>query len=386
MNACQHHSDPSEAWLPEQWHRLELWLTPGLGPRLWQRLLTRFGTAERVLGASLHDLQQVEGVGPKLAAAIKSSRPELARKEWEGCRARGVQLLWQDETGYPEPLTRIADPPPVLYCQGAWQRRDALAVAIVGSRHGTLYGRQTAEKLAAGLAAAGVTVVSGLARGIDAAAHRGALQAGGRTLAVFATGLAEIYPPEHADLAAEIAQHGALLSEAPLHQPALPGLFPQRNRIISGLALGVIVVEASRSSGALHTARHAVEQNREVFAVPGRIDSPASLGCLDLIRDGATLVRDVEDVLSALGPLAQPVPLNHRQEVLTPCELLLSDQERSILNLVAREATAIDEIVRTSALETSRVLTTLTVLEMRRLIQRLPGGFVARTAGSPTSG
>lgn len=386
MSACQHDPDPSNARRPEQWHRLELWLTPGLGPRLWQRLLSRFGTAEQVLWASLADLQQVEGVGPKLAAAIKSSRPEQARSEWEACRSRGIQLLWQDDTGYPELLTRISDPPPVLYCQGELHPRDALAVAIVGSRHCTLYGRQTAEKLAAGLAAAGVTVVSGLARGIDAAAHRGALQAGGRTLAVLATGLAEIYPPEHADLAAEITQQGALLSEAPLHQQALPGLFPQRNRIISGLALGVIVVEASRSSGALHTARHALEQNREVFAVPGRIDSPASLGCLDLIRDGATLVRDVEDVLSALGPLAQPVPLNRREQVLTPCELLLSEQERTILNLVAREATAIDEIVRTSALETSRVLTTLTVLEMRRLIQRLPGGFVARTAGSPTSG
>lgn len=376
-----HDADDPDASSRERWRKLELWLTPGIGPRLWQNLMNHFGTADRVLQASLAELQQIDGVGPKLAAAIRTARPETAQREWLDCQSRGVRLLWRGESDFPEPLTRICDPPPLLYCQGAWKPADALAIAIVGSRHCTLYGRQTAEKLAAGLARAGLTVVSGLARGIDAAAHRGALQAGGRTLAVFATGLAEVYPPEHADLAGDIAQQGALLSEAPLRQTALPGLFPQRNRIISGLALGVIVVEASRSSGALHTARHALEQSREVFAVPGRIDSPASLGCLDLLRDGATLVRDVDDVLTALGPLTQPVARNATNTVLNPAELLLSEHERAILNRIAQDATAIDEVVRASGMEASRVLTTLTVLEMRRLIRRLPGGFVARAPG-----
>jgi DNA processing protein len=365
----------------ERWRRLELWLTPGLGPRLWQLLLARFESAERVLAASLAELQQVDGVGPKLAAEIKTSRPEAAQREWAECRERGINLFWLDDDRYPEPLSRIPDPPPVLYCRGELQPADALAVAIVGSRHCTLYGRQTAEKLAAGLTQAGLTVISGLARGIDAAAHRGALQAGGRTLAVFATGLADVYPPEHADLAEEIAHQGAVLSESPLKQAPLPGLFPQRNRIISGLSLGVIVVEASRTSGALHTARHAMEQNREVFAVPGRIDSEASGGCLDLIRDGATLIRGVDDVLSALGPLTKPVVRAVSDTVLTPAELLLSDHERGILNLVGLEPSAVDEIVRAAEMETSRVLTTLTVLEMRRLIRRLPGGFVVRATG-----
>jgi DNA processing protein len=345
---------------------------------LWQLLLARFETAERALTASIAELQQVDGVGPKLAAAIKTSRPEAAEREWTECRERGIDLHWLDDAGYPEPLSRIPDPPPVLFCRGELRPADALAVAIVGSRRCTLYGRQTAERLAAGLTQAGLTVVSGLARGIDAAAHRGALQAGGRTLAVFATGLAEVYPPEHADLAEEIARQGALLSESTLKQAPLAGLFPQRNRIISGLSLGVIVVEASRSSGALHTARHAMEQNREVFAVPGRIDSEASAGCLDLIRDGATLIRGVDDVLTALGPLTKPVARAVSDTVLSPAELLLSDHERGVLNLVGLDPSAVDEIVRAAEMETSRVLTTLTVLEMRRLIRRLPGGFVVR--------
>jgi len=371
-------SDPDQI---ERWRRLELWLTPGIGPRIWQLLLARFGSAEAVLHSSINELQQVDGVGPKLAAAIKTSRPEGAQREWEDCQSRGVDLLWQDDDRYPEPLTRTADPPPVLYCRGELKPADALAVAIVGSRHCTLYGRQTAERLAAALTRAGLTVVSGLARGIDASAHSGALQAGGRTLAVFATGLAEIYPPEHAELANAISKQGALLSESPLKQAALPGLFPQRNRIISGLSLGVIVVEASRASGALHTARHAMEQNREVFAVPGRIDSDASVGCLDLIRDGATLIRDVDDVLNALGPLTQPVIKSVSETVLAPAELLLSDHERAILNHVGIEPVAVDEVVRAADIETSRVLTTLTVLEMRRLVRRLPGGYIVRSPG-----
>jgi DNA processing protein len=359
---------------------LRLMLVNGIGPRTWQALLDAFGTPAEVFAATTGQLQQVNGVGPKLAAGIRLSDPATALDEWTACQRDGVKLFVRGRDDYPAALGRITDPPPVLYCRGTLTKADELAVAIVGSRHCTAYGRQTAEKLAGALARAGITVVSGLARGIDACAHQGALNAGGRTLAVFATGLQTIYPPEHRELAEEVAANGALLTESPLRQQPLPGLFPQRNRIIAGLSLGVIVIEAGRASGALHTARHAMEQNREVFAVPGRIDSEHSLGCLDLIRDGATLIRDVQDVLNALGPLTTPVPKAAAPEenIHHPAELLLSDQERAILHCVLSDTLSVDEVVRAAGLETSRVLTTLTVLEMRQLVRRLPGGFVAR--------
>lgn len=359
---------------------LRLALVNGIGPRTSQSLIEAFGSPADVFAATSDQLQRVNGVGPKVAAAIRQSHPATALDEWTACQRDGVKLFVRGRDDYPAGLARIADPPPVLYCRGTLTKADELAVGIVGSRHCTPYGRQTAEKLAGALARAGMTVVSGLARGIDACAHRGALQAGGRTFAVFATGLQTIYPPEHRDLAEDVAAQGALLTESPLRQQPLPGLFPQRNRIIAGLSLGVIVIEAGRSSGALHTARHAMEQNREVFAVPGRIDSEHSLGCLDLIRDGATLIRDVDDVLNALGPLTKPVPKADAptEKIHHPAELLLSDQERAVLQFVATEALSVDEVVRAAGLETSRVLTTLTVLEMRQLVRRLPGGFVVR--------
>ncbi|OYW25087.1 MAG: DNA processing protein DprA, partial [Planctomycetales bacterium 12-60-4] len=201
---------------------LQLTMVPGIGPRTWQLLLQTFNSAERILQASIHGLQEVDGVGPKLATAIRNSQRVAAETEWRRCQAAGYQLYPRGAAGYPPALERIPDPPPLLYCQGGLRPEDELSVAIVGSRRCTLYGRQTAEKLAAGLARAGFTVVSGLARGIDAAAHRGALNAGGRTIAVFATGLADVYPPEHKELAEEISRQGALLTESPLDQAPLP--------------------------------------------------------------------------------------------------------------------------------------------------------------------
>lgn len=357
---------------------MQLNLVSGVGPRLWQNLLAAFGAPTDILRATLSDLQRVPGIGPKVASAIRMSARSDAEREWQRCLELGVEVVLRDRAGYSPELGRIPDPPPLLYRRGDWQPADALAVSIVGSRHSTAYGRRIAEQLAGGLARAGFTIVSGLARGIDAAAHRGALQAGGRTIAVCATGMNHVYPPEHRDLADEISRQGSLLTESPLDQAPLPGLFPQRNRIVSGLSVGVIVVEASRKSGALHTARHALEQNRELFAVPGQIDSEHSLGCLDLIRDGVTLIRGVDDVLSALGPLTQPVERAKNDVVHIPAELVLTEQERTILNLVGRDATPIDELVRQAGLEINRVLTTLTMLEMRRLLRRLPGNCVVR--------
>lgn len=353
----------------------------GLGPRLQTLLRERIGSPTQILAASGPELLAVDGIGPKLSVAITQARgsPE-AIAELAHCRRLGVELQLLGQPGYPAPLAETCDPPQVLYRKGAYLPQDELAVAIVGSRRATLYGRQMAEKLAASLARAGVTVVSGLARGIDACAHRGALSAGGRTIAVLATGLAHIYPPEHVDLSDEIAGQGCLWTEAPLTRGPLPGVFPQRNRIISGLCRGVVIVEAGRQSGALHTARHALEQGREVFAVPGRIDSPESAGCHDLIRDGVTLLRSVEDVLEGLGPLPQPVAAGPDQTLLTPRELSLNEQERLVLQAVPTEPTLLDDVLNSVALPAPQVLATLTVLEMKRLARRLPGGRIVRVS------
>lgn len=358
---------------------IRLNLVPGLGPRTYVQLLERFGSPRGILDASIDELQQVRNVGPKLAMSLIVHGTEAAaREELTKSRLSGVSLALRDAPGYPVALGQIPDPPTVIYYKGTLTESDGLAIAIVGSRHCTAYGRQQARRLAYALASMGVTVVSGLARGIDAEAHRGAIEAGGRTIGVCATGLNTIYPPEHVELAASVMEHGCLLTESPMDQAPKSGLFPQRNRIISGLSMGVILIEAGRNSGALHTARHAMEQNREVFALPGRVDSEASLGCLDLIRDGATLIRGVEDVLTALGPLSAPVKRTPAETVCKPAELMLPDQERAILNLVSTESTPVDEVIRAAAIEPSRVLSTLTVLEMKRLIRRLPGGFVVR--------
>jgi DNA processing protein len=261
------------------------------------------------------------------------------------------------------------------------QPSDGLAVAIVGTRHGSQYGLAQADRLAAGLARCGYTIVSGLARGIDAAAHRGALKAGGRTIAVLGSGVLSVYPPEHVSLAAEIAQHGAVISENPTRSPPLPGAFPQRNRIITGLSLGVIVVEASERSGALISARHAMEQGREVFALPGRVDSRTSRGCHRLIRDGAKLVETIDDVLEELGPLATPTPVasdTASPPIRHPGELQLNEPEKAVLAAIDDEPIAIDTIIAASGLPVQNVLSTLSVLEMRRLIRRLGGNRVMR--------
>ena len=361
---------------------LRLHMVPGIGPRHSQLLFDHFGSAQAVLSASIGQLQEVEGIGPQIAnsiAAVKLGRD--AEQELAEAQRLGVKFLRRGTDEYPQAVQRICDPPLLLYCQGDLQPRDELAVAIVGARRCTVYGKQQAEKLAAALAQAGVTIVSGLARGIDAAAHQGALSVDGRTIAVMGTGLAEIYPPEHRELAEQVVAHGAMLTEFTLAQRAHAGLFPQRNRIISGLSLAVVIVEASRSSGALHTARHAMEQGREVLAVPGRIDSLASEGCHDLIRDGATLVRHVDDIMAAIGPLTKPVRASSDSAATVHSlrELSLNEIERHVLNLITADPIHQDQIIAGTSLEPPRVLSTLTVLEMKRLIRRQPGGFFIRS-------
>ena len=358
---------------------LRLSLISGVGPRIRQALLERFGSAKAALAAAPSALREVYGVGPKLMHKIAGADHEIdVEAEIALCREHGIDILTEAHTAYPRILREIHDPPGVLFVRGTLRPNDALAVGIVGTRHGTPYGLRQAERLAGGLARAGLTIVSGLARGIDAAAHRGALAAGGRTIAVLASGVMNIYPPEHDKLAEEVAAHGALLSESPPHSEPLAGTFPQRNRLISGLSLGVIVVEAPERSGALITARHAMEQGREVFAVPGNVDSRASRGCHQLIRDGAKLVESVDDVLEELGPLVEAAPRDDGQVIHHPAELLLNELEQQVLAAIGGEATSIDGIVAQSGLPVSQVLSTLSVLEMRRLVRRLSGTTLAR--------
>ncbi|MCH2213382.1 MAG: DNA-processing protein DprA [Fuerstiella sp.] len=352
---------------------------PGLGPRLTTVLLDRFGSAGAVLQQPREILLQINGLGPAVADRIVQSDRCDALQYLKRCSESGVDLYQSCDEQYPALLLEIIDSPALLHCRGSVLAQDQLAIGIVGSRRCTAYGIQNAGRLAGALVRAGFTVVSGLARGIDAAAHRGALAANGRTIAVLATGVESIYPPEHSELALHIADHGALVSECPLDQKPRRGLFPQRNRIISGMCQGVIIVEATRKSGALHTARHAMEQGREVFAVPGPVESLTSEGCHDLIRDGVSLIRNVDDVLDQLGPLATPAKTDAERTVHHPREMVLNPQESEILNAITTTGTPIDDVVRATQLDPSRVLATLTVLEMRRFIQRLPGNMVIRT-------
>lgn len=366
---------------------LALHLLPGLGPRLTKVLLERFGSAARVRQAAAEELRTVphigEGIARQLADAFRTVNvdAELELLEKHECR-----LLRLGAPEYPEALATIFDPPPLLYVRGELLPADRNAVALVGSRHCTNYGRRMAERLAEDLARRGWTVVSGLARGIDGHAHRGALSAGGRTIAILAGGLARIYPPDHADLAEEIVRAGALLSEVPLTFAPMAGMFPARNRLISGLCRGVVVVEAAEKSGALITARHALEQSRDVFAVPGPVDSPASGGTLQLLKDGAILVRHVDDILDTWGQADRPSrtaegtmsAASATANVPTPLPASLSDHQRMLLAAFGSDAIHADQLVQQTGLSVSEVGNDLLLLEMQGLVRRLPGNRFER--------
>lgn len=359
---------------------ITLSLVAGVGPRTCRELLAQFGDASKVLDAPFSRLRDVQGVGPKIAERITQARAAgLGKTELEDCRRLGVEVVVRGSSTYSGQLEEIPDPPSLLYVRGKLEPRDHLAIAIVGSRKCTPYGLRMAERLATALARTGFTVISGLARGIDAAAHRGALKGGGRTIGVLANGLAQIYPPEHEELADEVTRSGALISEMPLFQQPISGLFPQRNRIISGMSLGVLVIEATPRSGSLSTASHAVEQNREVFAVPGPADSLASRGCHRLIRDGARLVETVDDILEELGPLVREVRTTPDEPpVRHPAELALGDGERSLLGHLGDSPIGVDELIGKTRMTASQVMATLSVLEMKRLVRRMPGHMFVR--------
>lgn len=343
----------------------------GIGPARLQALLDAFGDVESAWNASPADLEAV--LGPAAAQALVRARGELdLQAEWTRIEALGVQVLTWADPDYPERLLEIDSPPPVLYLRGRLVPQDRWAVAVVGTRRPTPYGVSVARELATALAASGVTVVSGMARGIDGVAHRAALEAGGRTLAVLGSGLDQVYPPEHRRLAEEIAESGAVLSDYPLGTRPEPKNFPPRNRLISGLSLAVVVVEAGEGSGALITADFAAEQGREVFAVPGSIHSPASRGTNRLIEAGARPMLEPEQVLEALNLDALA-----RQEQVE--ERLPEDEtERRLLLAMSADPVHVDELTVRTGLPVDQVSATLALLELKGRVRQVGGMHYVR--------
>ena len=350
-------------------------LIEGVGPVRVRQLLAHFGEAPAILRASAAQLQQVRGIGADTAENIANweKSTDLA-SELKRIADFGCHVLTQADENYPELLRQIYDPPIVLYVKGALTAQDKNAVAMVGSRQTTHYGLEVARKLAYQLAYVGVTVVSGGARGIDTAAHQGALAAKGRTIVVLGTGINIVFPPENNELFERIADNGAVITQFPFNRPADKQSFPIRNRIVAGMTLGTVVVEANLTSGALITANMAVEAGRQVFAVPGRIDSPRSKGCHELIKKGAKLCEGAEDILSEfeyLFPASNRPPGAGETGVLPA--LTLSENEQKAYDALDHEERSIDEVIRRSGLPSSAVSVALLGLEMKRLVRQLPG-------------
>jgi len=348
----------------------------GVGPVRARQLMRYFPDPADILRASRGQLEKVQGIGPEIASAIVNwektvdLKGELQRIEQFGCK-----IVIPSDENYPELLKQIYDPPVVLYVKGTLEAKDKNSVAMVGSRLTTHYGVEVARKLAYQLAYIGVTIVSGGARGIDTAAHQGALNAKGRTIAVMGTGINLIFPAENAELFERISTQGAIVTQFPFNRKADKQSFPIRNRLVAGMTLGTVVVEANLTSGALITARMANDNGRQVFAVPGRIDSPRSKGCHELIKNGgAKLCESAEDILSEFEYL---FPASNRPAVLQDAPNLpafaLSPNETSLYALIDNEQLSIDDLIRRSGLPPSAVSVTLLGLEMKRLIRQLPG-------------
>src|SRR5438046_5398631 len=353
-------------------------MLPTVGPVRMRKLLEVFKEPQQILAAKRTELRKVEGIGNEVADQISNweSTVDLAG-ELERVRAFGAIVMTQESLSYPRSLREIHSPPIVLYVWGELQERDHHAIGVIGSRRTTHYGTESAKKLSYQLAYAGLTVISGLARGIDTAAHQGALAAKGRTIAVIGSGLMQLYPPENAALAEKIRSgNGAIISEFSMEIEPDRQTFPMRNRIISGWSQGLLVIEAGVNSGALISVAQALEQGRNVYAVPGHINAPTAIGSNRLIQQGAKLVMDASDILDDLQillPDAKPAP---QSEVRALPEL--SDDERRVYEAIRETETPIDDIAANAQLPSGTVSSTLLRLELKKLVKQLPGKYFVK--------
>ena len=387
MAKTQDNSPNVESWL-------KLIRADEVGPVTFAKLMCHFGSADRALGASVSELSKVDGIGLKTGERITASRDKFdAAAELELAEKLGVWLMTLEDPRYPPLLKKIYDPPPVLYVKGTITREDNLAIAIVGTRRCSLYGQEQAGRLAHLLSSAGFTIVSGMARGIDTAAHHGALAAEGRTIAVQGCGLANIFPPENKKLFEMIVESGACISELPLRYEPLAENFPPRNRIIAGLSLGTIIVEAPLNSGALITANTALDNNREVMAIPGKIDSPLSKGPHRLIKQGAKLVESIEDVLESLGYIGEELQEHAAAAAQKASQRIeqidkplfeqlkggLTADERGVYDKLGKEPLHIEQLIDDTNLPAGAVNASVISLRLKGLIKQLPGNlFVKR--------
>ncbi len=362
---------------------LRLTLADGVGAITIRRLVNHFGDIEAAVNAPSEQLRRVEGVGEKMASAIAAVDESDVDEELALADKHGATVLCVEDAAYPAALKNIYDPPPVLYVRGEITESDAVALGIVGSRRCTHYGLEQADRFGGLLGRAGFTVISGGARGIDTAAHRGALTAGGRTIAVMGCGLCNTYPRENKKLFEMIVSdgRGAIISELPMRIGIKGANFPRRNRIISGLSLGVLIVEAARRSGSLITARSALEQSKEVFALPGRVDSPFSTGTNSLIAAGsAALVQNIEDILDGLDRVGEVLAGEGAAEPVAR-KVNLTETESSLLEHLRAAELSLDELIRRSGLSSSETTAAMTMLAIKGMVAQKPGGvFAARSA------
>ena len=382
-------------------HWLRLAMTEGIGPILIARIIDAAGgSAAAACEADLSLLRSIEGIGAAKAGKIRESmRAAKVDEELGRCDRLGVTLICRDDASYPMLLAQIPDPPPVLYVRGGFQPRDLNGLAIVGSRKCSYYGREQSERFAALLAGAGFTVVSGGARGIDSAAHRGAMShPQGRTIAVLGSGIDVPYPPENAPLFAQIAVRGAVVSEYPLGTPPVKENFPRRNRLVSGMSRGVLVIEADERSGALITARQACDDHgRTVFALPGRVDQSTSAGPHQLIRDGAVLTTKLEDIVENLDPLpdaamqpglfaeadagentSSPPPAEHSRPQPLQAVSALTERQQLIVSTLDGSPLAVDLLMERTGLAAQEILQDLTLLSLKGVVRRVDGQTYVR--------